>query len=57
VEKFSVWVAQHRTPVMLLFAALGAIAALNAFRAGEAYGDLRAAYGEAQRAASEALGG
>jgi len=57
VDKFGEWAAQHRTPIILLFAAFGAFAAFNAFRAGEAYADLRAAYGEAQRTASEALGG
>ena len=57
MDKFGEWAAQHRTPIILLFAAFGAFAAFNAFRAGEAYADLRAAYGEAQRTASEALGG
>jgi hypothetical protein len=57
VEKFGQWIARHPGELELVIAIMGGFWALQMFRIGMAYAEIRHMTGEAQRAASEALGG
>lgn len=51
------WLIRHPAAVGLAFALVAAVSAYDAYRAGLAFGQLRAELADHARAASEALGG
>lgn len=57
MERSSEFLARHPGLVALLFALLGGISTYQAFGAGVTYAQLRSAFADEVRVASEALGG
>jgi hypothetical protein len=57
MERLGILLARHPHAVAAFFGALTGICGYNAFRAGMTYAQLRAAAGDLDREANEALGG
>lgn len=57
MENAGLFLARHPSAVGVLFAAIAAYSAWNAYKTGMRMQELRELTGEAARAASEALGG
>ena len=57
MERLGTLLARHPHAVAAFFGALTGICGYNAFRAGMTYAQLRAAVGDLDREANEALGG